>query len=243
MRHLKHQAAFPSNSSTAPCLRQLFSDQSRPLPAAPGLPAETAAEVRAQLAALLAEPLQPKFSSKWFTGGAAAAVMAKVDPTAPETAKDRKRKKQQADAAAGGQQQQQQGGEGNKAVADPKTVQTINQAVALAQQRSDSRSKATADAAAKQQKRSKQAAAQPGEQQVPAGKKKQQAAAAGKKGKRAQDPRAAALQAALSKAVSAKQRKKEGGGRGMLVIPQALGRDAAGPDALQTLRRKLGVLT
>jgi hypothetical protein len=206
--------------------------------------------VRAQLAALLAEPLQPKFSSKWFTGGAAAAVMAKVDPTAPETAKDRKRKKQQAAAAAaaGGQQQQQGGEGGNKAVADPKTVQTINQAVALAQQRSDSRSKATADAAAKQQKRSQQApVSQSGDQaqQAPAGKKKQQAAkqAAGKKGKRAQDPRAAALQAALSKAVSAKQRKKEGGGRGMLVIPQALGRDAAGPDALQTLRRKLGALT
>ena len=54
-----------------------------------------------------------------------------------------------------------------------------------------------------------------------------------------QDPRAAALQAALSKALSAKQHKKAGG-RGMTVVASALGREAGGPDALQALRQKLG---
>ncbi|KAL4431591.1 hypothetical protein ABPG77_001433 [Micractinium sp. CCAP 211/92] len=188
--------------------------------------AETVAEVRAELAALLAEPLQPGFSRKWFTGGAAAAVMAAVDPSAPAAAAGKKRGKQHrgglpAAVARGGTEGEE------AAAAAPKTAQTVSQAVALAQQRTDSRSKAAQAAASKA--RGGQAAAVAGD----GGKK-------GKKGKGA-DPRAAALQAALSKALAAKQRKKAGGGgRGMLVIPQALGRDAAGPSALQVLRQKLG---
>lgn len=179
---------------------------------------ETAADVRAQLAALLAEPLQPRFSGKWFTGGAAASVMAAMDPSAP-AAGSKKRKKGPA-AAAGQQGAQGQQGEA-PAVPEPKTVQTVHQVVALAQQRADSRSKAAAAAEAKQQK-------------------KGGGGGGSGRGKKGVDPRAAALQAALGKAMSAKQRKKVGGGRNMLVIPQALGRDAVGPDALQTLRQKLG---
>ncbi|KAL4459000.1 hypothetical protein ABPG75_013865 [Micractinium tetrahymenae] len=193
--------------------------------------AETAAELRAELAALLAEPLQPSFSRKWFTGGAAAAVMAAVDPSAPAAGGGKKRKKQQAAGAAGAGT----GGEEAAAAAPaPKTVQTVSQAVALAQDRADSRSKAAQAAAGKQR----------GGQRAAAGAAAAAAAAGrGKKAKKGKggDPRTAALQAALNKALSAKQRKKAGGGgRGMLVIPQALGRDAAGPSALQVLREKLG---
>ncbi|PRW59446.1 DEAD-box ATP-dependent RNA helicase 13 isoform A [Chlorella sorokiniana] len=175
--------------------------------------AETAADVRSQLAALLAEPLQPKFSRKWFTGGAAAAVMAAVDPSAPAAAGGKKRKK----AAAA--EQAAAAGEEAAPVPEPRTVQTVNQAVALAQQQADSRSRAAGAAG------------------TAGGKQKQQQKKAGKK--KAQDPRAAALQAALNKALTAKQRKKAGG-RGMTVVATALGRESGGPDALQALRQKLG---
>ncbi|PSC76969.1 DEAD-box ATP-dependent RNA helicase 13 [Micractinium conductrix] len=197
--------------------------------------AESAADIRAQLAALLAEPLQPSFSRKWFTGGAAAAVAATVDPSA-------------APAAGGkaGKRQRKAAGEEPAAAPEPKTQQTVNAAVAFAQQRTDSRSAAAAAAAAKQrggkQQPGQQQAQQPGQQQ-PGTKTKP-----GKGGKKCKgvDPRAAALQAALNKALAKKQLKKAGGGsggggaRGMLVIPTALGRDVVGPDALQTLRAKLG---
>lgn len=190
--------------------------------------AETAAAVRAELAALLAEPLQPGFSRKWFTGGAAAAVMAAVDPSAPAAGGGKKRGKRAREAAAAAAASgEAEGG----ATAAPKTVQTVSQAVALAQQRSDSRSKAAEATASKL--RSRQQTAGAGAAGSVGGKKAQ-------KGK-GRDPRAAAMQAALAKALSAKQRKKAGGGgRGMLVIPQALGRDAVGPSALQVLRQKLG---
>lgn len=176
--------------------------------------AETAAEVRAQLAALLAEPLQPKFSRKWFTGGAAAAVMAAVDPSAPAAAGGKKRKAAQPAAGERGAA----AGEEVAPVPEPRTVQTVSQAVALAQQQADSRSRAAGAAGA-------------------AGGKQQTQKKAGKK--KVHDPRAAALQAALNKALTAKQRKKAGG-RGMTVVATALGREASGPDALQALRQKLG---
>jgi hypothetical protein len=57
------------------------------------------------------------------------------------------------------------------------------------------------------------------------------------KGKDA-DPRGVALRAALAKHGA----KKRGAGRGLFVIPQAFGRDVAGPDALQALRSKLAAL-
>ncbi|KAI7835433.1 hypothetical protein COHA_010662, partial [Chlorella ohadii] len=179
---------------------------------------ETAADVRAQLAALLAEPLQPKFSRKWFTGGAAAAVMAAVDPSAPAAAGGKKRKKAAAAAAEGAAA----AGEAAAPVPEPRTVQTVSQAVALAQRQSDSRSRASAAGAAGTAGSS--------------GAKQQKKKAAKKK---VVDPRAAALQAALNKALTAKQRKKAGG-RGMTVVATALGREASGPDALQALRQKLG---
>ena len=186
-----------------------------PAPPPSNYPAvETAAEVRAQLAALLAEPLQPKFSRKWFTGGAAAAVMAAVDPSAPAAPGGKKRKAAQPAAGERGAA----AGEEAAPVPEPRTVQTVSQAVALAQQQADSRSRAAGAAGA-------------------AGGKQQTQKKAGKK--KVQDPRAAALQAALNKALTAKQRKKAGG-RGMTVVATALGREASGPDALQALRQKLG---
>lgn len=223
--------------------------------------ADTAAEVRTELAALLAEPLQPQFSQKWFTGGAAAAVMAAVDPSAPAVGgkKGKKGKKPQGGGAEGGsgaagacagagagpsagagaagkRRRGEEAREVAPAAAEPKTGQTVSQAVALAQQRSDSRVRAAVAAAAKQQAADARRQRQSKRAAAPA------APGPGKKAARRQqqDPQAAAVQTALAKALAAKHRKKAGGGRGMLVIPQALGREAAGPDALQALRQKLG---
>ena len=53
------------------------------------------------------------------------------------------------------------------------------------------------------------------------------------------DPRAAAEQAALDKALQ--KRKGGAGGRrgGLVVVPAAIGRQAAGPNALQALRQHI----
>ena len=59
------------------------------------------------------------------------------------------------------------------------------------------------------------------------------------KAKKAEDPRAAALRAALAKHGARKKGGGGSGGRGLFVVPQAFGRDAKGPDALQALRAKL----
>ena len=209
-------------------------------------PSEEAAagKLRAQLAALLVEPLQPKLSGKWFTGGRAAAVEVSVRPApaaaagpAGKTARRQQQQQQAQQQARGGtggrpeaegegeqrQQQQQrvEGGEGAEGAggAAPSSAATVSMAVALAQRLADSHSKAAQQAvqqAAQHRRREKN-----------------------HKQRQAGGPRAAALAAALASHAGGKKQKR----RGLVVVPQAFGREATGPDALQTLRQRLAVLS
>jgi ATP-dependent RNA helicase DDX24/MAK5 len=81
--------------------------------------APSADSLRAELGALLAAPLQPKFSARYFTGGAAAGVAAAAAARGPG---------------------------GGDAPAAPSSASTVSQAVALAQRTSDSRAAAAAAA-------------------------------------------------------------------------------------------------
>lgn len=153
-----------------------------------------AEQLRAQLGELLAEPLQPRYSKKFFTGGAAAGVAVQ---------QEQQRKK----AAAAGKQAEATGNGGGQAA-------TVKSAVAMAQRLADSHAAA-------------------GE-----GKGKGKAAASGaiKKKPAARMSRAAALAAAVQKAM---QKKGQGKWPKLVVVPQALGRESQGPDALQALRQRL----
>ena len=179
--------------------------------------AASAEEIRAELAELLAEPLAPSFSQRFFTGGAAAGVAAQLSSAAEgggkgRAAAQRKKGNAKADASAGAAGEE----EGDARRQPVSAAATVSKAVSLAQAVSDTRAKALA--------------AKP---------KVAAAAAAAKKGRAAANPRAAALAAAL-----AKHHEKKSGRKGskLLVIPQAFGRDAKGPDALQTLRMKMAPL-
>lgn len=99
---------------------------------------------------------------------------------------------------------------GDELRAAPSHASTVSHAVGLASSMAASRAKTASELKAK------------------VSKKRQKA--------KQKDPRSAALQAALAKHGA---KRKGAGNRGLVVIPQAFGRDAAGPDALQALRSKL----
>eukprot|EP00887_Chlorella_sp_A99_P006649 scaffold3.g6649.t1 len=196
----------------------------------------TAEELRGQLAALLAEPLQPKLSSKWFTGGRAAAVAVSLQqheqpaagpvPGAAGKKQRRQRLKTAARERRGRAAAAAADGDGEPgAGAGAGAAAAVSEAVALARRLADSHRRTAAEtavAAAKQKRK---------------GRAKWEGAAAGRGAAAGNgaDPRAAALAAALKKHAVGKQARR----RGLVVVPQALGRDAAGPDALAALRRRL----
>lgn len=212
------------------------------------------AQAKAQLAALLADPLQTRVSKKYFTGGLAAAsalghssgtvnthasVASKQAAVAAAGGKD---KSEKGAAAAGGAAGSDSHGAaetakkaagtssgaamstagaaratkpGNAMQAMPSAV---TEAVALAARLASSRQAARSSV---QQQLSKQAA-----------KKAAKRAKLGKAG-----PGAAASKVPLSRNQMKKQHK-----RGLVVIPPAFGRDAAGPNALDALRQRMAAL-
>jgi hypothetical protein len=116
-------------------------------------------EVRAELSALLSEPLQPSFSRKFFTGGAAAAVAAHLPSAGPAAGAAGASPAAAAAAAAGGGKKGKRkaaaggaaAGAGDGAPAEPAghappgAAATVSSAVQLARQMAASRARAAVD--------------------------------------------------------------------------------------------------
>ncbi|GIL99897.1 hypothetical protein Vretimale_4959, partial [Volvox reticuliferus] len=178
-------------------------------------PSAQAMALRQQLAALLAEPLAPKMSRRYFTGGLAAALATRVKEPATSgseiavhrTAADTGKVAEDTSAVPGA------------------VKAAVPKAVALATKLHQSHQAAAAAVAAANAKRLKAKKMKPGGVSATTNGK------ANAKGHRI-DPRLM---------VSRNQLKKKHY-RGMVVIPQAFGRDAAAPNALDALRARVAAL-
>lgn len=142
--------------------------------------------LQARLDHLLAEPLQPKFSKKYFTGGAVAGIAVQ-------------------------QQHKQQGSSTKESNGDARMV---HKAVEIVERVTTIRNK---DFKKKDKDRS-----------TP--------------GKGVKETRAAVLAAAVRKQLDKKKGKHQNKKGGLVVVPQAFGRESQGPDALQALRNRLARL-
>lgn len=150
-------AVFPPG----PCRLEVRSPASSQQPSTTTPSARTVQELRAELAALLAEPLQPNFSKKFFTGGAAAAVAAHLPGAAAAAgggggkgAKGGKQQQQQqrVKGAAAGERDKEGGassGEEEEAPAEPAghapAGATVQEVVQLAASLAASRARAAAE--------------------------------------------------------------------------------------------------